>query len=411
MVAIPAGLWVFADQGIVSLANFAAPILVGRYAGQEELGFFALGFSVYLFAMGLARAMVWTAFTRRTHQLNPEQRPSCAGSATVHLALFLAASMLVILATAGVTAAMGYPRYAMLLAVVAPCTAALLIREHVRRLDLARMAFLEVFGFDSVVCVAQVLLLAWLASTDRMSAAMAFASLATTSLLAVPWMLMRRGSWRISWSDVLTDWRASWSITKWLTGGATAVLLGNQGYRWLLSAVASIAELGRLGAAQVVVQLTNPLVIGGSNYLGPTSAKVLADHGIHGLWRFTIRTTAWMLAAIVGFLILVASAGLPLVQLVFQDAAAGVTTRLLVLFSAGVLSEALLIPIEYASVNLGRARLMFQTALLRLAINVSLGFGLVGVFGAEAIGVGMLLGSLVAIGWQWAAFAREVRCA
>lgn len=394
----------------MSLANFAAPILVGRYGGQEELGFFALGFSIYMFAIGMARATVWTAFTRRTQQLEPAERPACAGSATVHLGVFLAAALLTTLAVAAALAAIGYPQYATLLAIVAPCTAALLVREHVRRLDLARLAFREVFAFDLVVATAQVLLLAWLASSGRMSATTAFLSLATTSLLAIPWMLFRRaGSWRIVWADVLPDWSASWSITKWLTGGATAVLLGNQGYRWLLSAIASIAELGRLGAAQVVVQLTNPLVIGGSNYLGPTSAKVLADEGVAGLWRFTVRTSGVMLAAILGFLTLVATAGLPFVQLIFQDAAEGVTTRLLVLFSAGALSEALLIPIEFASVNLGHGRLMFHTAIIRLAINGTLGFGLVGVFGAEAIGVGMLLGSSVAIGWQWAAFAREAR--
>lgn len=409
MERIPAGLWVFVDQGIVSLANFVAPILVGRYAGQEQLGFFALGFSIYLFALGLARAMVWTAFTRRAPQLSAEQRPICAGSATVHLGIFLVATVLLILAIAGGAAGMGYRDYAMLLAVVAPCTGAMLLREHVRRLDLARFAFLEVFVFDLMVASAQVLLLFWLATTGRMNATMAFLSLATTSLLAVPWMLLRHGGWRISWPDVLPDWRANWSITKWLTGGATAVLLGNQGYRWLLSIVASIAELGRLGAAQVVVQVTNPLVIGGSNYLGPTSARVLAEEGIHGLWRYTTRTTLWMLGAIAVFLTGVTLIGLPLVELVFQKAAAGVTTRLLVLFSAGVLSEALLIPIEFASVNLGKARLMFQTAILRLVINVSIGFGLVSFFGAEAIGVGMLLGSVVAICWQWRAFAQEVR--
>ncbi|CAN0369611.1 unnamed protein product, partial [Ectocarpus sp. 4 AP-2014] len=117
---IPAGLWVFADQGIVSLANFVAPILVGRYAGQEQLGFFALGFSIYLFALGLARAMVWTAFTRRAPQLSAEQRPVCAGSATVHLGIFLAATVLLILAIAGGAASMGYRDYAILLAVIAP---------------------------------------------------------------------------------------------------------------------------------------------------------------------------------------------------------------------------------------------------------------------------------------------------
>ena len=90
-------------------------------------------------------------------------------------------------------------------------------------------------------------------------------------------------------------------------------------------------------------------------------------------------------------------------------AAEGVTTLLLVTLTAGLLSEALLIPIEYAMVNLGRTRLMFNTAIVRLVVNTSIGFGLVGLYGAEAIGVGMLLGSLVALAWQWAVFYEEAR--
>ena len=116
-----------------------------------------------------------------------------------------------------------------------------------------------------------------------------------------------------------------------------------------------------------------------------------------------------MLSAIFAFLMVAAVIGLPLIRFAFQDAAAGVTQMLVMTYSAGVLSEALLIPIEFALVNLGRTRLMFKTALARLAINGTLGFGLVGVFGAEAIGVGMLLGSLVALTWQWSVFAREAR--
>ncbi|MEN0111367.1 MAG: hypothetical protein AAF805_11655, partial [Planctomycetota bacterium] len=205
------------------------------------------------------------------------------------------------------------------------------------------------------------------------------------------------------------DWRVSWAVSKWLAAGAASVQLGNQGYRWLLAVVASVAELGRLGAAQVVVQVTNPLVIGVSNYLGPVSAKVYAAGGHSALWRFTLRCTLVMGAAIGVFLLLVAAAGLPAVAAVFGDAASGVTTALLVTLAAGALSEALLIPIEFASVNRGRTRLMFHTALVRLAVNATLGFGLVGLFGAEAIGVGMLLGSGVALGWQWWDFAAEGR--
>ncbi len=402
-------MWAFIDQGIVSLANFVAPVLVGNGVGQVELGFFMLGFSIYMFAIGLGRAMVWTAFTRRWPQLPAEERPAYAGSATVHLAAYVVLVMAIVLTVAAIAGALGATRYAELLLIVAPCLAAMLLREHARRLELARHAFFEVFSFDTVVAVAQVALLGALAWWGRLTATTAFLSLATTSLIALPWLLLRRDTWVIQWDRVLSDWRDNWSITKWLTGGGAAVLLGKEGYSWLLSAVYTIAELGRLGAGRIIVQATNPLVIGGQNYLGPVSARVLADEGARGLWRFTVKTTAIMLLAIGAFLAFVAVAGLPIVQAVMNKSAEGVTLTLLLTYSAGVLSEALLVPIEYALVNLGRARLMFATAIVRLVTNVTIGFGLVGVFGAEAIGVGMLLGSLVALVWQWLALAAEVR--
>ncbi len=409
VAGLPRGLWVFVDQAVVSLANFAAPIAVGRSAGQEELGYFVLGFSIYLFSLGMARAMVWTAYTRRNPQLAVADRPAYAGSATVHLLVFCAVSCGLTLLAATAAWALGYALYAWLLTLVGPCAAAMLLREHVRRLGLARFDFFDVFVFDLLVSIAQVLLLVWLAMRGTVCANDAFLALAATSLLAAPWLALRGDAWRIDWRRVIPDWKENWSLTKWLAGGASAVLLGKEGYNWLLSAIASIAELGRLGAARVIVQVTNPLVIGVSNYLGPVSAKVYAEDGLRGLWRFTVRTTSIMAAAIGMFLVAVSLVGAPVVHLIFGKAAAGVNTLLLLTLSAGVLSEALLIPIEFASVNRGRVRLMFYTALMRLAVNASLGFGLVGLFGAEAIGVGMLLGSSAALAWQWAAFAREAR--
>lgn len=403
------GVWVFADQAIVSLANFAAPILVGRCGGQVELGRFALGFSVYLFALGMGRALIWTAYTSRLPHEQDARRAGLTGSATAHVAGFLLALTGSLMLVAAIAAASGAVWLAGLMLVLAPCAAAMLVREHVRRVCLARLAVREVLIFDVAVSAVQLALLGWLAYRGTITATTAFGSLAAAALLGVGWLAWRRRWWSIEAGDAVRDWRDSWSVSRWLAAGAASVQLGNQGYRWLLAAVASVAELGRLGAAQVVVQVTNPLVIGVSNYLGPVSAGVFAAGGVRELWRFTVRCTLAMVAAIGMFLLLVAATGVPAITAVFGPASEGVTTLLLVTLAAGALSEALLIPVEYASVNRGRTRLMFHTALVRLAVNGSLGFALVGLYGAEAIGVGMLLGSGVALGWQWWDFAAEVR--
>ena len=407
--AIPRSAWFVADQGVVSLANFAAPVLVGRFAGQQQLGYYVLGLSIYIVANALARSLVWTAYTKRLHETEKADHARLTGSATAHLVVYALAAAGVAVLVAGLVAWFGPADLAIVIAVVAGASILMLLREHVRRLCMARLDFAGVLGFDTVVAATQVGLLVALAFAGRLTAATAIMALAASASLSIGWMLLSRRAIRVEPSRLLADWRANWGTSKWLTAAATSATIGNQGYRWALPALTSLAELGRLGAGQLVVQVTNPIVIGLSNFLGPMTAKVLSDEGLKGLWRYTCRVSVLMLAGIVVFVGLVAWLGLPAIQWLLGDAAEGVTVTLLVTLAAGALSEALLVPIQAATVNRGRADLLFKTALTRLAVNITIGFGLVAAYGAEAIGVGVLLGSLVALVWQWTAFAEGVR--
>ncbi|TWT48714.1 lipopolysaccharide biosynthesis protein [Botrimarina hoheduenensis] len=407
--AVPRGLWGVADQGVVSLANFATPVLIGRYGGQEELGLYTLGLSVYLFVYAMARSLVWTPYTKHAPAIDANDLPSYTGSVSFHLAAYGAVSAAAILGAAGIALAAGQTQLAAVLAVVAPVSAAMLLREHVRRLGMAKLDFVGVLVFDLVVAALQLSAMLSLAASGMMSADRAFLALAVTSLASFGWIALNHREFCFKRENWTPDWRKNWSLSKWLAAAACLVTLGNQGYRWVLPALAGIAELGRLGAAQVMAQLTNPVVIGLSNYLAPVTAKVLAEEGLVALYRTTLRVTLSMLVGIVLFLLLVGLVGVPLVELLLADAARGVTTTLLVTLTAGALSEALLIPVQAATVNRGHSHTIFYTALARLAINLTLGFGLVGIYGAEAIGVGMVIGSAIALAWQWIEFTGEVR--
>jgi O-antigen/teichoic acid export membrane protein len=186
-----------------------------------------------------------------------------------------------------------------------------------------------------------------------------------------------------------------------------AVEFGNQGYRWLLPALTSLQELGRLTSAQSIVAVANPILFGVSNFLGPVTARVHASQGTPGLWKHTIRSTAVLGSAIAIVLLGVAVFGRLIVVNLFGEAAQGVTTALLVTLGAGMLSQIMLIPIEFASLQLHKGRLLLQTAVVRLLVNLTLGVGLMTQMGAEGIGWGMLAGACVSMVWQWAVFARE----
>ncbi|MEO0529998.1 MAG: hypothetical protein AAF266_05390 [Planctomycetota bacterium] len=385
-----------------------APVLVGRFAGQQQLGYYTLGVSLYVVATAMARSLVWTTYTKELHHHDDRKQAELTGSSTIHLLGYALATAIVIGTIASVSAGLGHAQLAWFFAVLAPAAAAMLVREHVRRLAMAKIDFVGVLVLDVLVAVAQVGSLVWLATAERLTATSAFVAVAISSLLSLGWLIVYRDRFSLRWGRVVPDWLHSWKTSKWLVAASSSVTIGNQGYRWVLPALASLAELGRLGAAQVVVQFTNPLVIGLSNYIGPLTAKLLAEKGVHELWRYTRRLSVLMAAGIATFVVGVGFFGVPLVQLLLGDGAEGVTRLLVVTLTAGALSEALLIPIQAATVNRGEARQLTSTAILRLVINVSIGYGLVGVFGAEAIGIGMLVGSLATLAWLWRAFEKEL---
>lgn len=407
--AVPAGFWFVADQGVVSLANFAIPVLVGRYGGQQQLGFYTLGLSIYIVANALARSLVWTAYTKDIHKRDSEGKKTFTGSATIHLAIYAAVVAALMLVAMGIAAAMGQASLAVLFCTLAPTLVFMLTREHVRRLSMARLDYTGILLFDISVAVLQVGLMLALAYSGRMTATGAFGLVAASAALSLGWLTANRQLLKFDWKEVRNDWRANWKTSKWLSSAAASATIGNQGYRWVLPALTSLAELGRLGAAQAIVQVTNPIVIGLSNYLGPLTAKINSEKGLIPLWRFTVRVTLQLIAAGVVFVTLVGFFGVRAASWLLQDAAEGVSVLLLITLAMAMVSEALLMPIQAASVNRGRAQLIYKSALLRLAVNLTLGFGLVGAFGAEGIGVGVALGGLLALVWQWIVFAKEVR--
>lgn len=402
VTSVPKGVWVFADQAIASLANFTTTVFVGRCAGQEQLGFYILAYSLYLTALGLAKAMVWTPYTKQVNHIEEQNKSTFAGSSTAHLVLFaLLFTAVILLIGSIVYFATSFTSLGKLLLVLAPCGALMLLREHVRRLCLASLSSLEVCFFDLAVVLVQVGGLVWLASNEQLSAMTAYLAVGIACSLSISWLYLRNNRVVFQRDRLWHDWLLNWDLSKWLTGGALSVLIGRQGYNWLLPALTNMAELGKLGSAQGVIQIANPLVLGVANYLGPVSARIHAKEGVKGLYRCTIRSTLMIGSFAIVLLLIVGFFGESIVQLVYAEAANGVTQTLLLTLGFGLMTEVLIVPVEFASVNRGRGRLMMYSAILRLLINLTIGVFLVWLYGAIGIGIGITIGCVLAMAWHW----------
>ncbi len=398
----------FADQGVVSLANFACTVLVARAAGEGELGLYALGFLVFMFQVALAKALLWTPYTSLFPRLATDRQKEFTASVTCYLAVLVTVGGCIVVAAGAVWQTFSPQRqdFARLLIALGPATTLLLLREHVRCLALARLDVYRLLVLDAAVTVTQALLLVALLAMGRLTAVSAYLAMAVACVWSLAWIWSRRRQFAPSIGALRNDWRPLWGISRWIVPTAVMSQLGSQAPRWLLEALYGLRQMGLFMSSQVVIQMANPLVLGNANYFGPRSATIFARQGAAGLWQYTIRNTLFLLALITGIALAAGVLGPALIAVVY-GASFQVDRALLVPLAFGMLSENLLQPIDFAMLTLGRASLSTAAAALRLAINLIVTTSLVYAWGAPGIGYGLLAANLAALLWLWLAFWRD----
>ena len=149
--------WVVCDQAVVSLASFAATVIVGRVCGREELGVFVLATTTFWLFAGIPNALTWTPFTSRAPRMSAARRAAYSGSITIHTIL-LTLVLIAVFGFAGLLPSgwFGEGRWfsTMCLALV-PFTALMTLREHVRRICMSQVAARDLLLLDAPIAVAQ----------------------------------------------------------------------------------------------------------------------------------------------------------------------------------------------------------------------------------------------------------------
>lgn len=407
---IPRSVWVLGDQAIVSLTNFTAAVVVGRVAGNDDLGVFGLGLWTMMMVYAIAKALVWTPYTTTSPHLEGEEHRGYSGSSTLHLlAIAGLAGCVMLFASLLMRGSDGATVYSTLFLCMTPYLPIILLREHIRRLCLARLGVVEVLIFDLVAASSQLLAIFALYNAGVMNGSNVFLALSACLLVTVGWFAYRWQAFQFSLSIAKRDWQRNWPFSKWLAGGAAAVQGGEQGVKWVVSAMYGLSVVGQLASAQQIIQIVNPVLLGISNYFGPASANVYGHEGLRGLWRHTLRSTLMLILFVTAAFAALVLTGPLLIDFIFGGRIQQVSTWLIASLAMGVFSTIIHVPIEFASLARSRGRLLFYTAVLRLAANSTVGVALIWYYGAVGVGFGMLAGNCLSLSIQWFAFAKEAR--
>jgi O-antigen/teichoic acid export membrane protein len=264
--------WGLADQMLSSVTNFLLGLLVAREVGPGEFGAFGLAYATYTLALGAGRTLASEPLLVRFSAGSNEQwRSAVAGAAGTSLVLGAIVGTLSLLVAAGVDEPL---RSAFaLLGIALP---GLLVQDVWRFSFFARGRGAQAFWNDFVWAVvlfpgAALLLSSGKGSMRALMAVWAVAGLAAAAVGVAQTRVVPRPDRFLWWLREQRDLAFRFFGEFVVSSGATQLSL------FLIGAVATLADVGRLRAGQMLLGPLNILFLGAGLVAVAETARLLAE--------------------------------------------------------------------------------------------------------------------------------------
>lgn len=392
------------DQGIVSAASFLTTLLVGRIAGAEQLGIYALASTIAVMAAAIQTALVSIPYTIYSHRLTPRGQRVAAGSSLVFCAAAAVLMAAGLLAASLLAVGLGdrSPLTAVLLTLAAamPC---LLLREFVRRYVFAHLRIGLALLLDAGVVALQVGGLFLLVAGGWLSAVTAYVVLAIASgTVAAAGLLKLRRHFRLQRARLLPELCRNWRLGRWVVASHAAAMFQTYAVHWLLALLLGAASTGVFAACMTLLLLANPLMIGIGNVLEAKAAHAWAKHGRPGLRRVVWSTTALVGGALAVYCLTIMVVGGPLVAWLYDGPQYEGQAATVAVLALSALVGSLDLGAAHGLRVLERADLSFRASVLSLLVTLIGGATLIGSMGtlggALAVCAGNIAGAVARCG-------------
>jgi len=277
-----------ADQGIISVSNFLATIILARNASPTELGVYAVGFT----SLRLLRAFqedlsIQPLNTYGAAMDHSSFRNYASNTGLIQLMLALASAVgvallgWVLILSGNDTAGPGiFSLWSVFLWWQ--------LAEFIRRTLYTRGRVTYAVFNSSIGNLFRLGIMVVLVNQSRLTGATGISAIAIGSLISfIPGMWQTRSYWSIKNIDLRMTWKRNWGFGKWILGSSTANWFAVEFYPVLTAGIISFAAAGAYRAIQNIVAPVHVL-------LRPRAARLYDQKGIPALSRI-LRTTYFIL--------------------------------------------------------------------------------------------------------------------
>jgi O-antigen/teichoic acid export membrane protein len=404
------GVLALCDQGVVSLTNFLTGLLIGRVAGKNELGLYAVCWTLVIIATEVSAALITTPYTVFGPQMGRTERSRYLGSMLVQqiaLSLVAAALMLSGIAVASSRGASGA------LAHVVTTTAAVIVfislREFVRRICFAELRVTSAVVLDIAACFAQILGLAVLWRTGWLTASAAYVLLGGLSMaVAFAWLFLNRKKLSLRRCYWIPGFQHNWTFARWVLASGLLWAAAMYVYPWFLTMFHGTAATGLWAACCAIVAMGNPILLGLGNYLGPKISNVYASDGTRQMRRYVYRSSILLTALLLPLVLVLVVFGGRIVTKMY-GAAYGGNGVVVALLALNLLVAAFAFPYSRGLFTLQVARADMLVNIVAIALLFTVGIAAVKSHAAVGAAAALLLSAITTAAIRVAVFERVAR--
>ena len=302
------GIWALADQGVVSLGNFATTALMLRYLIREDAARFGLFNEVILYLNSFQAALVTYPLTVRgagSDLLRLKKLATGCLLFTVALAPALAALMCVaslLLSRLRATDVSGASASHASIAIhAAPfAIAAMLLwqaQETTRRALLSQFRYQTVLPGDALSYLGQAVAFLLLAKHHALTLEHALISMAITSGAAASLQAFQIGLSRVQWADLKTMAGDFWSFGRWTLCSSMSSIFTDFSFSWFLAAVRGLDASAVFLMLGNITKPCNIVISAIPNVATPAAARARTESGVKAGWKMVAKY--FLLGAIV----------------------------------------------------------------------------------------------------------------
>jgi O-antigen/teichoic acid export membrane protein len=399
-----AHIFALTDQAVVSATSFLTTIIIGRFTQPSELGLYSMGLALLASCLCVQEALISTPYAvQRHHSLGTTaDRAGTSLAQTGVLAVLVAAAMTI--TACGLSAAGVGAQLVGLSWTLVAITPFLLLREFARRFAFAHLHVGQALILDTAAAAIQLAALVWLGWTGQMSAVTACAALGGAgALTGIMWLYVMRANFMVRADQIPAATKHCWGLGKWLLANQLVLTVQASFVYWLLAWLGGMTATGIYTACMSIALFSNPLILGASNLLTPSSALAWTEGGGERLRRESIQASLGLGAVLALFcaaVVLFGDVGMHILYPGKEYAGQGHTVTVLAL---GMLVMAVGTPASSALTSMERPWVIFWSGLWATALTVVLVLSLMPKWGLVGAACGVLAGNLVRTATRWIA--------